>query len=358
MERPREKGHGDYATNVAMQLAKKAGTNPRALGELLAGRAAAGRRRSRRRGRRARVPQHHRRGRRPGPGRGRHRRGRCGVRHQRQPGRGEGQRRVHLRQPHRPAPPRPHPLGGRRRRASAGCSRPPAPRSPASSTSTTAATRWTASAPRSRPGALGEPVPEDGYQGGYIADLAAADRRRPTPARDLPEEERRSPSGRPGTPSSCAEQQRAARRLPDRTSTSGSPSAASTTATTSSASIEKLRGQGHLYDADGALWMRTTDFGDDRDRVLIRTNGELTYFAADTAYYVNKRERGFDRCLYLLGADHHGYVGRLKAMAACAGDDPDAQHRGPDRPAGEDHARTARRSGSPSGPARSSRSRS
>ena len=69
--------------------------------------------------------------------------------------------------------------------------------------------------------------------------------------------------------------------------------------------------------------MRTTDFGDDRDRVLIRTNGELTYFASDTAYYVNKRERGFDRCLYLLGADHHGYVGRLKAMAACAGDDPD-----------------------------------
>ena len=89
------------------------------------------------------------------------------------------------------------------------------------------------------------------------------------------------------------------------------------------AGLDKLRGQGHLFDADGALWMRTTDFGDDRDRVLIRTNGELTYFASDTAYYVNKRERGFDRCLYLLGADHHGYVGRLKAMAACAGDDPD-----------------------------------
>jgi arginyl-tRNA synthetase len=70
--------------------------------------------------------------------------------------------------------------------------------------------------------------------------------------------------------------------------------------------------------------MRTTDFGDDRDRVLIRTNGVLTYFASDTAYYLNKRERGFDRCIYLLGADHHGYVGRLRAMAACAGDDPDA----------------------------------
>jgi arginyl-tRNA synthetase len=68
--------------------------------------------------------------------------------------------------------------------------------------------------------------------------------------------------------------------------------------------------------------MRTTDFGDDRDRVLIRSNGEATYFASDTAYYVDKRERGFDVCIYLLGADHHGYIGRLRAMAACAGDDP------------------------------------
>jgi arginyl-tRNA synthetase len=68
--------------------------------------------------------------------------------------------------------------------------------------------------------------------------------------------------------------------------------------------------------------MRTTDFGDDRDRVLVRGNGELTYFASDTAYYVDKRERGFDRCIYMLGADHHGYVGRLSAMAACAGDKP------------------------------------
>ena len=69
--------------------------------------------------------------------------------------------------------------------------------------------------------------------------------------------------------------------------------------------------------------MRTTDFGDDKDRVLIKSDGELTYFASDTAYYLNKRARGFDHCIYLLGADHHGYVGRLRAMAACVGDDPD-----------------------------------
>jgi arginyl-tRNA synthetase len=87
--------------------------------------------------------------------------------------------------------------------------------------------------------------------------------------------------------------------------------------------VDVLRRQGHLYDADGALWLRTTDFGDDKDRVVIRSNGEPTYFAADCAYYINKRERGFERCVYMLGADHHGYVGRLRAIAACAGDDPD-----------------------------------
>jgi arginyl-tRNA synthetase len=69
--------------------------------------------------------------------------------------------------------------------------------------------------------------------------------------------------------------------------------------------------------------LRTTDFGDDKDRVLVKADGELTYFTSDTAYYLDKRARGFDLCIYLLGADHHGYVGRLKALVACAGDDPD-----------------------------------
>ncbi|KUL40715.1 arginine--tRNA ligase [Actinoplanes awajinensis] len=86
--------------------------------------------------------------------------------------------------------------------------------------------------------------------------------------------------------------------------------------------IAELRKQGHIFDDGGAVWLRTTDFTDDKDRVLIRSNGEKTYFAADAAYYINKRERGFDKCIYLLGADHHGYIGRLKAIAACAGDDP------------------------------------
>ncbi len=87
-------------------------------------------------------------------------------------------------------------------------------------------------------------------------------------------------------------------------------------------SLKMLDEQGRSYTEDGALWMRTTDFNDDKDRVLVKSDGSLTYFASDTAYYVNKRERGFDECIYLLGADHHGYVGRLSAMAACVGDTP------------------------------------
>ncbi|GAA2223031.1 arginine--tRNA ligase [Herbiconiux moechotypicola] len=86
---------------------------------------------------------------------------------------------------------------------------------------------------------------------------------------------------------------------------------------------ERLRAQGHVYEADDAVWVRTTDFGDDKDRVLTRGNGIVTYFAADAAYYLSKKDRGFPEKIYLLGADHHGYVGRLKALAAAAGDDPE-----------------------------------
>lgn len=91
-----------------------------------------------------------------------------------------------------------------------------------------------------------------------------------------------------------------------------------------SSAVQRLREQGHVYDENGAVWLRTTDFGDDKDRVLVRTDGAPTYFAADAAYYLDKKDRGFTEKVYLLGADHHGYVGRLKAIAAAAGDDPEA----------------------------------
>jgi arginyl-tRNA synthetase len=88
-------------------------------------------------------------------------------------------------------------------------------------------------------------------------------------------------------------------------------------------SLDKLKAQGHVYELDGATWLRTTDFGDDKDRVMIKSDGSFAYFASDSAYYVSKRERGFNLCIYMLGADHHGYVGRIKAIAACAGDNKD-----------------------------------
>src|SRR4029079_19551249 len=79
---------------------------------------------------------------------------------------------------------------------------------------------------------------------------------------------------------------------------------------------------GQTYEKDGALWLRTSDYGDDKDRVLVKSDGQPAYIAADLAYYLHKRERGFDRCLIVLGADHHGYVGRLMAMCAAFGDKP------------------------------------
>ena len=86
--------------------------------------------------------------------------------------------------------------------------------------------------------------------------------------------------------------------------------------------IDRLRGRGVIFERDGATWLRTTDFGDDKDRVLIKSDGEAAYFAADLAYYLDKRERGADCAVYLLGADHHGYIGRMMAMCAAFGDEP------------------------------------
>jgi arginyl-tRNA synthetase len=87
--------------------------------------------------------------------------------------------------------------------------------------------------------------------------------------------------------------------------------------------FDVLAAQGHTYTSEGALWLRTTDFGDDKDRVIERSTGEHTYFASDIAYAQNKRERGFDRMVYVLGADHHGYIGRMRAAYEALGGEPD-----------------------------------
>ncbi|MDE2386255.1 MAG: arginine--tRNA ligase [Actinomycetales bacterium] len=86
--------------------------------------------------------------------------------------------------------------------------------------------------------------------------------------------------------------------------------------------IERLRELGHMFEAEGALWLRTSTFGDDRDRVVIKSDGDAAYIAGDLAYYLDKRSRGFDQCIYMLGADHHGYVPRMMAMCAAFGDEP------------------------------------
>ena len=170
--------------------------------------------------------------------------------------------------------------------------------------------------------AHGRPVPEDGYHGAYIADLAAAIVAAEPQILDLPDDDQRR-AFREAAYVRQMDQQKAVLDLfrthfdvwySERTlHDTGAVERA----------LDRLRAQGHVFEADGATWLRTTDFGDDKDRVLIKADGELTYFASDTAYYVDKRIRGFDVALYLLGADHHGYVSRLRAIAACAGDDMD-----------------------------------
>lgn len=170
--------------------------------------------------------------------------------------------------------------------------------------------------------AHGRPVPPDGYHGQYVYDLSAqivADRPDIT---SLPEDKQVAAFREEGYQRQLAEQQR---QLADfRTVFDVWTSERELHASGKvEHGIDVLARQGRLYEADGAMFMRTSDVGDDKDRVLVKQDGEYTYFASDTAYYVDKRERGFDTCLYLLGADHHGYVGRLKAIAACAGDDPE-----------------------------------
>jgi arginyl-tRNA synthetase len=88
--------------------------------------------------------------------------------------------------------------------------------------------------------------------------------------------------------------------------------------------LEVLAEKGYTYESEGALWLRTTDFGDDKDRVLVRSNGEHTYFASDIAYALSKRERGFEHMVYVLGSDHHGYIGRMKAVFQALGGEPGA----------------------------------
>jgi arginyl-tRNA synthetase len=173
-----------------------------------------------------------------------------------------------------------------------------------------------------RAAALGEARPEEGYQGDYINDLAKLIVAQHPEYLGLDEREG-IPAFREAGYALQLQQQKDVLDnfgthfdiwFSERSLHSGDAL---------STALNTLKSQGHVYESEGATWLRTTDFGDDKDRVLVKSGGELTYFSSDTAYYLDKRRRGFDICIYMLGADHHGYVGRLKATAACAGDDPE-----------------------------------
>lgn len=164
--------------------------------------------------------------------------------------------------------------------------------------------------------ALGKSVPEDGYQGDYINDLAR-DVLAANPQIATAEDFREA-----AYQIQLAQQQRVLQNFNTNFDVWFSERSLHESGAVEHG-VDKLRAQGHIFEEAGAIWLRTTDFGDDKDRVIVKEDGDLTYFASDTAYYINKRERGFDICIYMLGADHHGYIHRLKATAACAGDNPD-----------------------------------
>ena len=170
--------------------------------------------------------------------------------------------------------------------------------------------------------AKGEPTPEGGYPGAYVDDLAARVLAQRPDLTELPDAEALEVARDLAYPLQLDDIRETLRDFGVTFDVWFSEKSLHDGGAVERA-VDRLREQGHVYDEAGAVWLRTTDFGDDKDRVLIRAGGEPTYFAADAAYYLSKKDRGFDEKIYLLGADHHGYIGRLKAIAAAAGDDPE-----------------------------------
>ncbi len=169
--------------------------------------------------------------------------------------------------------------------------------------------------------ARGQQTPEDGYSGSYITEIAERIVAGHPTAAALPDPEATDLFRREGVELMFAEIKASLHHFrtdfdvyfhEDSLHASGAVNAA----------VERLKGSGHLYAKDGAWWLRSTDYGDDKDRVVIKSDGHPAYVAADLAYFLDKRSRGFDLAIYMLGADHHGYIARLKAAAAAFGDDP------------------------------------
>ncbi|MFF5987897.1 arginine--tRNA ligase [Prauserella flavalba] len=170
--------------------------------------------------------------------------------------------------------------------------------------------------------AKGEPAPEDGYAGAYINDIAAEVIRKEPSALSLPEDERHELFRRIGVGLMFDEIKKSLHEFgtdfdvyfhEDSLHSSGEVEKV----------VEELKESGSLYHADNAWWLRSTEHGDDKDRVVIKSDGNPAYIAGDLAYLRDKIGRGFELCIYMLGADHHGYIARLKAAAAAMGHSPD-----------------------------------
>ena len=171
--------------------------------------------------------------------------------------------------------------------------------------------------------AKGEPTPEDGYAGAYIDDIAARVLEQHPDALDLPEADRHETFRAAGVDMMFAHIKASLAEFGTVFDVYTHENSMFDSGAVDTA-VQTLKDNGNLYESEGAWWLRSTAFGDDKDRVVIKSDGEAAYIAGDIAYFQDKRRRGFDLCIYMLGADHHGYIARLKAAAAALGDDPES----------------------------------
>ena len=169
--------------------------------------------------------------------------------------------------------------------------------------------------------AKGDPAPEDGYAGAYIDDIAAAVVEQEPGILDLPDPQAQDRFRTIGVDLMFTEIKSSMHDFGVEFDVYFHENTLHESGAVERA-VARLTELGVMYEKDGARWLRTTDYGDDKDRVVIKSDGQPAYISSDLAYYLNKRERGFDRAFIMLGADHHGYVSRMMAMCAAFGDTP------------------------------------
>ncbi|MDC8975163.1 Arginine--tRNA ligase [Mycobacterium marinum] len=169
--------------------------------------------------------------------------------------------------------------------------------------------------------AKGEPTPDDGYAGTYINDIAARVLQQAPDALSLPDAQMHETFREIGVDLMFSHIKESLHEFGTDFDVYTHEDSMHSTGRVDQA-VARLRETGNIYEKDGATWLRSSSFGDDKDRVVIKSDGKPAYIAGDLAYYLDKRERGFDLCIYMLGADHHGYIARLKAAAAAFGEDP------------------------------------